>query len=68
MSDFAMKLPNWMKTAFTRDPEWSYERELEFAIEYVLKHRFNSKPEDEQDDARRDLVEGLAQRLEWRRS
>ena len=63
MSDFALKVPNWMRTAFSRDPGWSYERELEFAIEYVLARRFNSRPDDEQDAARRDLVEALAQRL-----
>ena len=63
MSNFASKLPNWMKTAFSRDPGWSYERELEFAVEYVLAHRFNSRTDEEQDQARRELVDALAQRL-----
>ena len=63
MSDFVNKLPNWMRSAFSRDPGWSYERELEFAVDYVIAHRFNSRPDDEQDEARRELVQALAERL-----
>ena len=63
MSTFAMKRPNWMSTGFSRDPKWSYERELEFAVDYVLARRFNSRPDEEQDAARRELVQALADRL-----
>jgi hypothetical protein len=56
---FVTKLPNWARTAFTRDPEWTFTEELEFAVEYVWARRFNSLPDDMQDWGRRQLADKL---------
>jgi hypothetical protein len=56
---FVTKLPNWARAAFSRDPEWTFTEELDFAVNYVLAHRFNSLPDDMQDYGRRALAERI---------
>jgi hypothetical protein len=60
---FVTKIPNWMRTACSRDPKWTYKQEMTFAVDYIFARRFNSLPDEEQHRGRLDLIKALEDRL-----
>jgi len=60
---FITKPINWARTMFTRDPEWTFEQELDYAVGYILARRFNSLQDHDQDWGRRELLAALEKRI-----